>query len=278
MRVIYENERGKIAMHGGGNAGFNIINISGLSLPENNVNTIRYPNVAGQFITKSTPMERYITISGDVYDESGKKMTNAARVFSLPGVLYITTYGKTKKINCRTVSFDTGNKKGSYIPFTLQLCADHPYFQDIYETKVNISNREGKLSSPFVLGCVFSERVTKRNVVNSGDVAIEPVFEISSEQGCLCPEGITIKNTENGASITLLTDVSAGEAITVDVKNREITSNLRGNILFCIKKDTSLSRFSLNSGVSLVEISAPGLSDELTVVCRYNNSYATVVV
>lgn len=278
MRLVYENERGKITMHGGGKAGFNIINISGLSLPENNVNTIRYPGIAGQTVTKSTPMERYITISGDVYDENDKRIVNAARVFSLSGDLYITTNGKTKKINCRTVSFDVGNKKGSYIPFTVQFCADNPYFEDIYETKIYISKREEKLSSPFVLGCAFSKRLTKNNIINSGDVAIEPVFEISSVKEIICPEGITIKNITNGASITLVTDILANETITVDIKNREIRSNLRGNLLFSLKTDTSISRFSLEPGVSLVEISAPGSGGELLTVCRHNNSYVSVAV
>lgn len=278
MRLVYENERGKITMYGGGKRGFNIISISGLSLPESNVNTVRYPNIAGQTVTNSTPMERYITISGDVYDDNSKNITNASKVFSMPGIMYITTYGKTKKIHCRTVSFDIGNKKGSYIPFTVQFCADNPYFQDIYETKVYISKREGKLSSPFVLGCLFSERLIKSNVVNSGDVAIEPVFEISSKKARLCPEGITIKNTTNGASITLVTDILADEKITVDVKNREIKSNLRGNILFCLKTDTSISRFSLDPGVSMVEISAPGSSGELLSVCRYNSNYVSIAV
>ena len=278
MRLVYENERGKITMYGGGKVGFNIISISGLSLPENNINTIRYPNMAGQTVTKSTPMERFITISGDVYDENSKQIINAVRIFSFPGDVYITSYGKTKKINCRTVSFDTGNKKGSYVPFTVQFCADNPYFEDTYETKVNISKREGKLSSPFVLGCAFSERLTKNNVINCGDVAIEPVFEISSEEERTCPEGITIKNATNGDSVTLETDISAGETITVDIKNREIRSNLRGNVLFCLKSDTSLSRFLLAPGISMVEISAPGSSGELLTICKYNNSYVSIAV
>lgn len=278
MRLVYKNERGKISMHGGGNVGFNIISISGLSLPENNVNTVRYPNIAGQTVTKSTPMERFITISGDVCDENSKQMTNAARIFSLPGTLYITTYGKTKKINCRTVSFDVGNKRGSYIPFTVQFCADNPYFEDMYETKVFISRREKKLSSPFVLGCEFSKRWTKSNVINSGDVALEPVFEISSQNKNVHPEYITIKNLTNGAFITLITDVLAGETITLDIKKREIKSNLRGNMLSCINKESSLSRFLLDYGVSVVEFSAPGSSGELTTICKYNNSYVSATV
>lgn len=278
MRLVYENKRGKVVMHGGGAAGFNITNISGLSIPENNVSTVRYPDIAGQIVTKSTPMERIITISGDVYDENKKQMMNASKVFLTPGVMYITSSGKTKKIKCRSISFEQGEKKGSYIPFTAQFCADNPYFEDMYETVTNISKREGRLTSPFVLGCAFSERLAKNNVINSGDVTIEPIFEISSEKGGECPFGITIENVTNGNSITLNTDISAGEIITVDVKNREIKSNLRGNIISCIKTDTSLSRFSLDVGISLIEIKSPDSKAELFTVCRHNNSYASIAV
>ena len=279
MRLTYENERGKVTMYGGGNIrGINILTINGLSIPENNVSTVRYPNQAGQFVTKSTPMERFITIAADVYDENTKHISNAQKVFSLPGILYITTSEKTKKINCRCVSFDTGVKKGSYAPFTVQFCADNPYFEDIYETKRSISKREGNIKAPFVLGCEFSKRHTENNVINSGDVSIEPVFEITSEKGIICPDGITIKNKTNGNFITLDTEISAGETITVDIKNRKIMSSVRGNIISCIRKETSLSRFLIDTGVSLVEIATPGATGELSGLIKYRNSYAALSV
>ena len=279
MRLVYENARGKVTMHGGGNIrGINILTISGLSLPENNVSAVRYPNLAGQFVTKSTPMERFITIMADVSDENGKHISNAQKVFLLPGILYITASGKTKKINCRCVSFDAGVKKGSYAPFTVQFCADNPYFEDTYETKTSISNREGLIKTPFVLGCEFSKRHTENNVINSGDVAIEPVFEITSEKGIVCPDGITIKNKTNGNFITIDTEIMAGETITVDIKNRKIMSSVRGNIISCIRKETSLSRFLLDTGISLVEIAAPGATGELSGVVKYRNNYASLSV
>ena len=265
-------------MHGGGANGFNITQISGLCIPENDISAVRYPNIAGRVVTRATPMERVITISADVSDDNKRYISNALRVFSIPGTVYITSLGKTKKIKCRSIAFEPGKKKGSYVPFTLQLCADYPYFEDMYETVTNISKREAELSSPFILGCAFSKRLFKNNVINYGDVAIEPVFEISSKEGVACPSGITIKNLTNGNSITLNTDVLAGETITVDVKKRTITSNLRGNMISCIAKDTSLSRFVLDVGVSLVEISAPGTEDKIVSLCRHNNSYASVVI
>ncbi len=278
MKFVYENERGKVVMHGGGMSGFNIIKITGLSIPENNVNTVRYPNAAGQTVTQSTPMERIITISADVRDDNKRQISNAGRVFSLPGTIYITAFGKTKKIAARCVSFEPGVKKGSYVPFTLQFCADNPYFEDIYETTTNITKREGCLSSPFVLECAFSKRLFRNNVINHGDVPIEPVFYISSDNGTVCPNGITVKNLTNGNSVLLNTDLQAGEEIILDVQNRKITSNIRGNIISCLAQDVSLSRFSLDVGVSEVEILANGSDGKIATLCKHNNKYASVMV
>lgn len=278
MKLVYENERGKVTMYGGGKKGINITQITGISLPENDVNTVRYPNVPGQTVTRSTPMERIITISADVQDENKKQILNAAKVFSVPGTIYITSFGKTKKIKARCISFEPNKSKGNYIPFTVQFCADNPYFEDIYEYKTQICSRKGMLSSPFVLGCKFSERMLRNNVVNSGDVPIEPVFEISSADGAVCPEGIIIKNLTNGNTMVLITDVAPGEKITVDVKNRKITSSTRNNIISCLTKDTSLSRFSINAGVSDVEIFANNAQGEISALCRHNNNYISAVV
>lgn len=278
MRLTYENERGKITMYGGGGRGFNIMRITGLSLPEINSASVHYPYMAGQVLTRANVMERYITISGDVRDCTRKHISRAVNVFSVPGVLYITAFGKTKKINARCVSFEPNQNKGVYIPFTVQLCADYPYFEDVYETVTKINSRTKRLSSPFVLGCAFSERVLRNNVINRGDVKTEPVFEIFSANGAVCPYGILIKNLSGGKSILLKTDVGKNELITIDIKNRKITSNQRGNILSCLSEITSLADFYLDTGVSVVEISAEEISGEMQAVCRHTNGYVSADV
>lgn len=278
MKLVYENERGKVVMKGGGSDTFNITQIKGISLPENDVNTIRYPNVAGQTVIRTSPMERMITISADVRDKNRKHIAHAMSIFSYPGTIYITSFGKTKKIHGRCVSFEPNKNKGTYIPFTVQFCADNPYFEDVYETVTQICKRNGLLKSPFVLGSKFSERLLKNNVINHGDVSVEPVFKISSRGGIVCPSGITIKNFTNGNTITLNTDISPGEEITVDIKNRKVTSSERGNIITCVAQDNSLSKFLLDIGVSTVEISAQDATGELTARCIHNNSYISAVV
>ena len=278
MKLVYENKRGKVVMNGGGRGGFNITQIKGLSLPENDVSTVRYPNMPGQIVTRLTPMERIVTISADVRDENKRELSRAMGVFSAPGTLYITSRGKTKKIEARCVSFETNKSMGAYTPFTVQFCADQPFFEDLYETVTPISNRRGILTSPFVLGCVFSERTLKNMVINRGDAKTQPVFEISSTAGAVCPYGIYIKNLNNSDEITLNTDVLAGEVITVDIKNRKITSNQRGNIISCLAEYTSLADFSIEPEIVVCEISAKEISGEITAVCKHNNLYASVVV
>ena len=278
MKLVYENERGKVVMKGGGSDTFNITQIKGISLPENDASTIRYPDVAGQTVIKTSLMERMITISADVRDKNRKHIADALSIFSSPGAIYITSFGKTKKIYGRCVSFEANKAKGAYIPFTVQFCADNPYFLDIYETKTDICLRNSLLKSPFVLGCRFSERTLKNNVINHGDISVEPVFEISSLDGISCPSGIVIRNLTNGNTITLNTDILPDEVITVDIKNRKITSSKRGNLISCVAQENSLSRFLLDIGVSSVEILAIGATGELTAKCIHNNSYISAVV
>ena len=276
MKIIYENERGKVVMYGGGSGIFNIIEIRGLSMPENDIDTVYYPDMAGCIVNKSTSQERVITISGDVRDATGKNIARATHIISKPGAMTIISSGQSKKIFVRSISFETNRRKGTYIPFVLQLMAENPYFQDANETRTTVSKREGVLSSPFVLPCELSVRKTEAMVVNSGDVSIEPVFILTTPEGVVCPEGIVIENLNTGTKIKLNTDIAPDEQIMVDVKNRRITSSSRGNIISCIDDDTSLSEFLLETGVSNVKISAWNAEGKIYAECIYNNNYLCI--
>ena len=89
----------------------------------------------------------------------------------------------------------------------------------------------------------------------------------------MCPYGIGITNIKSGKTIRILTDMSADECITVDVKNRKITSNKKGNILSCLAEFASLSEFVLEPGVSAVEVAAEEISGEIQAVCTHTNNY-----
>ncbi len=278
MRLIYENERGKVVMNGGNGEGFNIIEIKGLSLPENDIEAVYFPNSPGRKVQNVTPLERAITISGDICDKTNQKLARAVNVLSVPGRIIINSNGRVRKIDARCVSFEPNKRRGAYVPFAVQFIADDPYFTDMNETLINVFKREGKVSSEFVLPCVFSKRKTEAEIINRGDGTIEPIFEISSVSGAVCPEGISIKNTTNGNEIKLMCDVLAGEVITVDVKKRKITSNLRGNLIFLMADETSISRFFLDTDISTVTIYAKDLEGTFHATCRYLNRYLYALI
>lgn len=273
MKLTYENERGKVSMYGGGGSIFNIIEIRGLSMPENDIDSVYYPNVAGCVVEKSTPQERAITISADARDITGKNILRAMNIFAKPGTITIASGGRTRKISARCLSFETNKRKGIYVPFVLQFMADNPYFQDAQNTKTVINKRENLLATSFILPCAVSVRKIEAMLINKGDVPIEPVFNITSLNGAVCPDGIVIENLDTGAKIKLNTNIYAKETIEVDVKNRHITSSVRGNIISCLDEETSISAFFLDLGVSNIKISAQDIEGDMYAECTFNNNY-----
>ncbi len=273
MKLTYENDRGKIVMRGGGADVFNIIEIRGLSLPENDINSVYYPNRAGCVVESMTPQERAITISGDARDATGNNILRAMNIFSKAGTITISSGGRTRKILARCISFEPNKRRGNYVPFAVQFMAENPYFSDVYETKVAVNKREKLLATQFVLPCALSLRKTEALLINKGDAPVEPVFILSSLDGAVCPCGIVIENLSNGQKIKLNTDIQPGEKITVDIKNRRIISDLRKNLISCLDDETSISDFCLDLGVSTVRISASDMEGRLYAECIFNNNY-----
>ncbi len=273
MKLTYENERGKIVMCGGGADVFNIIEIRGISIPENDIDSVYYPNVAGCVVVSSTPQERVITISADAKDKTGKNISYAMSVFSKPGTITIVSNGKSRKISARCISFEQNKRKGIYVPFVLQLMAEDPYFTDIYDTELVVNEREKKLSSQFVLPCVLSLRKAEVMIINKGDVSIEPIITLTSRTGAVCPKGILIKNLDNESLIKINTDISAGEEIVVDIKNRRVMSSLHGNYISRLDDETSISDFIVDLGISTLRITADDIEGEFFAECTFNNRY-----
>lgn len=278
MKLTYENKRGKVVMYGGGGDGFNIIEIRGLSLPENDMETVYYPYVAGRKVESVTPLERIITLSGDILDKTNKKLERAINVFSHPGTIIINSNGKVRKISARCISFEPNRRRGNFVPFAAQFVADDPYFTDVNETRVYLFKQEKKLGTQFIPPCMISSRKTEADIINCGDGAIEPVFEISSLQGVVCPNGITVRNRQNGNEIKLMCDIEKNEVITIDVKMRKITSNKRGNLISFMTDETSISRFLVDNDISTLEVVADDMKGNLYAVCRYENRYLYALI
>lgn len=278
MQLIYENELGRISLGGGHADSFNITEINGLSFPETEADTVRFSGVPGQTVVSVAVLPRTITISGDIEDKTGIKTQKGAKVFSKSGTLYVVSNSRKRMIKSRCTSFTPEKRKGIFVPFTLQLVCDNPYFEDISKTKESILKKEKLLKSPFILPVMFSKRITEARIINRGTYENEPVFEITCKENAACPKGIVIKNLTTGKSIELLTDVLKDEIITVDINQRKITSNIRGNLLGTLGENSKLSELYLAVGINDIWANAEEEPELLSISCNFRNSYVEALI
>ncbi len=277
MKLIYENESGRITMRGGTGADFNITEITGLSFPDTAVQTVRYPGVPGQTVTGISHFPRTITISGDIKDERGVLTSRAATVFSSPGTLFVISNRNSRKIECRCTNFEPKKRQGIYVPFVMQLVSDYPYFEDVSENCESILKKEKLLCGTVTFPEVFSKRLNEARIVNQGIYKNEPVFKINTVNYAECPDGIIIENLTTGQKLTLSTDVLEGETITIDVGERKITSDLRGNMIGVMAQNDMLSRMYLAVGINDILVTATNEKEMLLITCTHKNGYVEAV-
>lgn len=278
MKLIYENALGRVELTGGGGGIFRLTETQGLSFPETEASAVRYANEPGQTVTEIFVLPRTITASGDVLDPTGREITRAATVFSAQGTLTVAGLRGRRKITCRCTSFTPQKRQGCFIPFTLQLVCDRPYFEDVTEHAASVAKKEASLTSPFTFPTAFSKRINEARIVNGGSVPVMPVIEISSKHVATCENGIIIKNHTTGANLVLSCGVLAGETITIDCENRAVFGSLQGNLLAKLSEGTPMSAFSLQMGVNDIAVTVENEEEPILVRLRFRNQYGEAMV
>lgn len=278
MKLIYENDLGRIELTGGGGGMFRLTEMQGLSFPETEADAVRYANEPGQTVTEIFVLPRTITASGDILDPTGREFVRAATIFSVSGTLTVAGTRRRRQIRCRCTSFTPQKRQGKFIPFTLQFVCDRPYFEDATESHVSVAKKEARLTSPFTFPTAFSQRINEARIVNSGSVPVMPVIEISSQQAATCENGIIIKNDTTGASLILSCGISAGETITVDCENRTVSGSMQGNLLASLSENTPMSTFSLQMGVNDIAVTIENEEEPILVRLRFRNQYGEAMV
>ncbi len=278
MKLIYENQVGRLLFRGGSDRVFNITEIEGLSIPDTEADTVRYSDTPGQTVNRISLLPRTITLSGDIRDRDGKYVELATKILSKPGTLYVVNKRNTRKILCRTVSFHPLKRRGIYVPFTLQLMCDDPCFVDISENKETVYERVKLLRDKLYFPQMFSSRTTKATLYNYGAFPLSPVIFITAPIGATCEKGITIFNETTGAKIFLSCELLSGETVTLDCDKRKITGSKQGNLITKLSKNTPLSGFLLAFGENVVGFAAEDESAPLHVELLYQNKYLEAVI
>lgn len=283
MRMQFENENGRIDIGGGGSMHWKATSVSGLDYPKKEFNTARYGKTAGQRTLSSAYLARTITIAGDIRrDGVPHETARAIRVLDSPGILTVCGRLGRRKIACYCTAFETGEKQGDYTPFTLQLTCDDPFFKDTSETVVDLFRRVDLIKDTFQFPMVFTRRYTDADILITGDCDVLPVFRIYNTPKEIAAfadaRGIEIKNETTGQVIGIDCTTVPGEVITVDVARREIISSVRGDIIADITDETFLDRFWLQKGKNHVSVTNYNTSEEISVVCAYENRYLEAIL
>ena len=279
MTFTFTNEMGSFKLFGFGTKGFSVCSVTGLEPVELSRSVKSYIGEDGCFEDSSQYMQRVITLSCDlrINEHSKNQIKNAMRVLSKKCTLLIETSDSTRKITVNSATFTLGKKYNNYQTFVIQLICDYPHFTDKDQSQCILFKKDKLLTAKSIFPQVFSKRISSGFVYNSGDLKIYPIITITKNDDIIRNNQIIIENKSNKNSITLNKSMVKDEIITVDIKNRTITSSIEGNILGTLDLYSSLSDFWCDCGENLINVLLDGDQSGIEIQIGYFNEYLEAI-
>ena len=278
--IRFYNETGSIDF-GGGRSGscWKVMSADGLAFCGRKFTCAKYAGQDGQKTTNVTVNARTITLSGDVFcgDGFASDFKDAMTVLENEGTLEIKTELGMRIIKARCSDFRENGRKGKYMLFVVQFVCDDPYFEDADKTEIAIYKETPLFASDFAFPGMFSERISRRNVVYEGTREAEPVLFINITEGKDGENLLVIKNHTSGENLTFNYGGVMGDFITVDVKNRKIYNQDGESLLKYLADDSFFDGFHLFPGSNDIEVINRNINTGITVNCRYANRYSEAV-
>ena len=282
LTLKYKNNLGTVLMQGGGQESpLRVTGIDGIGLVHREYNTAVYSGYDGQETLGSRTLARSITVAVEVVDKAAVQvMRHAFDVLSQGGKLYIKDGNLERCITCNQVHVTETNRilRGQILTFAVQFICDSPFFEDAYDTVVPLYKRIKLLETPFALPAMFGEIILGGSIEIKGALSVEPIITIHYPTKLEGTESIVLTNGTTGKSVRLDYAPSADETITIDIKNRKVTSSINGNIINYISRDTFLGDFVLIKGINTISVNVGDITSDFTIECRYNNLYNEAVI
>ena len=278
MKLYYENSIGRVDF-GFGDGEINVLALDGFGPVNAQYKTWSYYGRDGEYTTDEHVSSRCISISCDMCG-SNMRVSKILSVLSSPGWLHACFGEKNRRIFCRRTAVSEPSRFGKYIRCVFQLTADMPYFEDTAARNENVYHIIKLIGPSFKLPAMLGRFVTETTIMNSGDRKCEPVIYIINNKVLNCGSagfGIEIRNKTNGSFLKLNTNTQPGEIITVDIPNRRIESNKKGNMLFCISDDTYLNSFVLEKGMNELSVINRNTNEKITVATEFSPRFAEAV-
>lgn len=274
LQIEYQNEWGSLSLH---RKPCRVLSVTGLGLPEREFETVRYADSHGQQTMSVTDCPRVITMSVDLLMNCGlgRELARMARILYRPGRLLIRSAGKTRVIPCRCTAWEEDGRTPILAKLILQFTCDDPAFLEEKERSEGVYQRTNLIYGSFTLPTVFSSKITEKDVINTGDLPVQPILILRNTGKDTASAGVTIVNTPpSGVNQTfqLTRPLLAGEQVRVDFPGRRVDSDQRGSLLHSISDDTYLNAFTLEQGKNHIEVTA-GIGDKMAVSCIFIPKY-----
>lgn len=290
MKVVIKNKHGSFEMGGGRHPTARILNISGMGLPIKEANTVTFAGQPGHTTENTRDLSRTITISCD-FSGSQSEIERLYKILYRPVELWFTFGSRRRKITGICINPEDVERIIYQHEYSLvmQFVCDNPYFNDFYNTKIEIFQRADQFPNVLdgeswyiQLPAIATVRTVAATIHNKGDTDIYPIIHIYNLAATTASDtgkyGIVVTNNTNNAKITLNYDPQPGEEITVDLPKRKIYSNINGVITNKISDDTVLSDFVLDLGENVLSCTNLSGTGDISVIVEYTNNYAMAVI
>lgn len=286
LAISFENDFGRLWLSGSGGLPLRLLAAEGLGLGGKECNVTSYAGQSGQVLLSEKDAARVITLSFDVSAVGGhlrEELSRMMRILYHAGRLTVVSGNRRRVIGCRCTAFEEPERHGRELAaLVVQFTCDMPYFTDEVPQSVNLFLRSDKVRSSFTLPCVFTERTNRLLVTNRGDVCAEPVFMVhhaAQDEASALDEaiGLELINHTTGQRILVEHGTVPDETVTIDIAERQITSDIDGDITHTLSQDSYLSDFWLDVGVNDVEAVNYNTAARIGVVMRYDNRYVEAI-
>lgn len=253
IEFTYKNKIGSIAM--GGTSPIKITAYDGLGIPDPEYVTVAFAAENGVTTVGQKDGTRTITLTMDFCDPDGTIRRKMSRVFHTEGELYCITNVCRRKIGCKILKMSGFEHKGAHIyVVTVQLICDYPYFSDFYEVRKDLYSQKNLVLDTFTLPCIFTTRINRAVIHNTGDKYVYPIVEITNNSDASsAAELFYIENKTTGAKISINHKFLHSETLTFDLATRRIKSNVSGDVTSEITNDTDLSAFYFDVGDNVID-------------------------
>lgn len=284
--ITYTNSRGEsISLTRDGS--FRLLDFQGTGKVDLEIQTQKAPFQDGATYIDSLVEPRPLSIEVGVFGSDTIDLNNKKRLLASvfnpklgEGILRYEYEGGVKEINAipeHSPDFPTGsgNINQRFQRVFLDFICPNPFWLSITESTEPMAAWIGGLSFPLRLATKFSERGTRRKIVNDGDVAVP--IEITMKGNVTNP---IITNSTTSEFIKVNKTLSQDEKLIINTafgKKRveiEDVNGLRTNVFHYIDLDSSF--FSLVQGENIIEYNADSGREDATVQIVWKNRYLTI--